>query len=178
MDSYSLIVLLAVTPWLFMLCRSDWKNRVLPNYLTLGGAAVALVWRFGWGGVPFFLDGLFAALLCGLFLFVPFLLRGAGAGDVKMLFAAGAVVGWNGILNLLMFVSVAGLAVAVYMQLNGMVDSSRLKHCFRCVFDWRYDRVAGRAALPPKENERVRIPFGLAVAIGLWLTLLLRCAGV
>ena len=42
---YDGIVLLAVSPWLAWLCRSDWKTRRLPNRLTLGGLAVALVFH-------------------------------------------------------------------------------------------------------------------------------------
>jgi len=168
------LLLFAVTPWLVVLCRYDWRERRLPNFLTLGGAACALVWRFGWSGLPFFLDGLFAALLCGAFLLIPFMLRAAGAGDVKMLFAVGSVAGLHSVPNLLVLVSIAGVIVAIFMQLNGLVDSSRLRHYVRCVFDWRYDRVAGRADLPPRDSERARIPFGVAIALGLWTLLLIQ----
>ena len=54
------------------------------------------------------------------------------------------------------------------------VGMARLKHAMRCLFDWRYDRVAGRAALPPKEDEGNRIPFGVAIAIGTWATLIME----
>jgi prepilin signal peptidase PulO-like enzyme (type II secretory pathway) len=54
------------------------------------------------------------------------------------------------------------------------VTAARLKHFFRSVFDWRYDRAAGRAAIPPKTDERARVPFGIAIALGTWATLVLE----
>ena len=91
MQSAGLMVL--VLAWSVVLCRSDWRQRKLPNAWTMGAAVVILVFRLGYGGIPFFLNGVAAALLAGAFLFIPFLMRGAGAGDLKMLFACGALVG-------------------------------------------------------------------------------------
>jgi len=145
----------------------DLRTRILPNWLTLGGAAAALVARLGYGGVPFFLDGFAAAAAAGAFLLVPFLLRGAGGGDVKMLFAAGAIVGWGKLLAMLWITSLAGVVMGVAMLALGQLDGARLKHFIRCAFDWRYDRAAGAAALPPKDSARFRIPFSVPIAIGL-----------
>lgn len=160
---------IVVSLWLLALCHEDLRHRRLPNALTLGGAAVALVWRLGAGSWPAFLSGLWGGLLSALLLFLPFLLHSAGGGDVKMLFAAGAVVGRGGVVGLLLYVSLAGLALALLFLLFGRVDRSRLVHYARCVFDWRYDRAAGLAALPPKSSEKVRVPFGIAIAAGTWL---------
>jgi len=172
---YNGIVLVAASPWLACLCRSDWKTRRLPNRLTLGGLVVALVFRLGFGGVAF-LDGLGGMLVCGAFLLLPVLLRAAGSGDLKMIAACGAVAGFSDCLNFLLAMSLCGLALVIVMLATRAADGARLKHYARSLFDWRYDRAAGRAALPPKEAESVRVPFGIAIAAGLWLVLLLRCA--
>jgi Flp pilus assembly protein protease CpaA len=103
---------------------------------------------------------------------IPFLMHGAGGGDVKMLFAAGAVAGWSRVLPLLWYTSLAGIVLGVGMMIAGRLDMSRVKHYARCLFDWRYDRKAGREALPPRESEQVRIPFSLAIAVGLVTALL------
>ena len=91
-----------------------------------------------------------------------------------MLAACGAFVGLRETPFLLMAVSFAGLLVAVPMLLMRKVTAARLKHFFRSVFDWRYDRAAGRAAIPPKTDERARVPFGIAIALGTWATLVLE----
>ena len=160
-----------LTPWLGCLCWSDAKRRRLPNVLTLGGLLAALCAQAGFWGMPGLRDGLAAAGVCALFLLIPFLVRAAGAGDLKMLAACGAFAGLRETPFLLMAVSFAGLLVAVPMLIMRKVAAARLVHAFRCLFDWRYDRAAGRAAIPPKDDERVRVPFGIAIAIGMWATL-------
>jgi prepilin peptidase CpaA len=173
----ALFLFILTTPWLAALCWQDCKYRRLPNILTLGMAAGALVWRFGYGRLPLFLDGVYGGLAAGLFLLIPFLLRGAGGGDVKMLMAVGCLGGLHRIPMLLFCTSAAGFVMAVVMLVGGKVDGSRLKHWARCIFDWRYDRKAGRENLPPKTDERVRLPFGVAIAIGTWITLGLEFFG-
>lgn len=157
--------------WLLALCVEDARRRVLPNALTLGGALVALAWRLGAGGLPAFMGGFMGGVFCALLLIVPFLLHSAGGGDVKMLFAVGAALGRGRTVGLLFHISLAGLVLALVFLVFGRVDRSRLVHYTRCVFDWRYDRAAGRAALPPKTSEKARVPFGLAIAAGTWLEL-------
>ncbi|MBQ7651592.1 MAG: prepilin peptidase [Victivallales bacterium] len=163
-----------LTPWLGYLCWSDAKHRRLPNAWTLGGLLAGLCVQAGFWGMTGFWDGLAAAGVCALFLLIPFLIRAAGAGDLKMLAACGAFVGLRETPFLLMAVSFAGLFVAVPMLILRKVTAARLKHVFRCLFDWRYDRADGRAAIPPKTDERVRVPFGIAIALGTWATLIME----
>ena len=131
------------------LCWKDCRSRTLPNAWNMALALVAFAVRFAGEGVGGILDGALGGLVCGAFLLLPFLMRSAGGGDVKMLFACGVLAGFRLCVAELLFVSVIGLAVAVFMMLSRRVSLARVKHGFRCIFDWRYDRRAGRAALPP-----------------------------
>lgn len=169
-----LLMAIVITPWLAVLCWYDVKLRRLPNVLTVGLALGALVWRLGYGGLPMLIDGAVAGFAAALFLFIPFLLRGAGGGDVKMLMAAGCYCGLARVPMMLFYMSLAGCIMAVVMLIAGRVDSRRIKHWARCVFDWRYDRKAGAAALPPKSDERGRLPFGVAIACGIWITFIVE----
>ena len=166
-------LIIGASPWLAALSWHDVKHRRLPNSLTLSLAAAALVFRFGFGHLPLFLDGLLGGLAAIIFLLLPFLLGGAGGGDVKMIMASGCLCGLEGTMFMLFITSAVGFLLAVVMLFAGRADASRLKHWGRCIFDWRYDRKAGREALPPKTDERVRLPFGVAIALGTWLTLAL-----
>ena len=172
MTTGGLVCLSLVTVWAVILSYLDCKERRLPNWLTLGGAAVALLWRFAYGGLPLLVDGLAAAVVGGVFLLIPFLMRGAGGGDVKMLFAAGAIVGWGRILMMIWTTSLVGVVFGVGMLIFGKLDGSRLKHYLRCTLDWRYDRKAGRENLPAADSERVRVPFSIPISAGvLWVLL-------
>ena len=81
----------------------------------------------------------------------------AGGGDVKMLFAAGIIVGFRFSFVELLFVSVSGLILGIVMLCFGLVASRRLIHYIRVFFDWRYDRKKGASELPPKQDEKGRI---------------------
>ena len=166
-----LIAVIIFSLWLAALCVTDLRNRRLPNVLTLGGAAAALILHAVAGGGAGLLDSLLGGFICAALLFLPFLLGAAGGGDVKMLFAIGCLFGSRHALGALFYISVVGLAVALAYLVLGRVDRSRLVHGLRCVFDWRYDRAAGRASLPPKSSEKARVPFGLAIAVGSWIEL-------
>ena len=160
--------------WLAVLCRSDIRHRRLPNALTLGGAATALALRglAGWWPLQ---DGLAGGLLCAVFLLIPFFLNAAGGGDVKMIFACGCMTGLRLAPLFIAFTAFAGFVLALVMIIAKRADPARLKHAARCVFDLSYDRVAGRAALPPRDSENCRVPFALAIAAGMicvWLAAL------
>ncbi len=159
--------------WAIALAVNDLRTRRLPNVLTLGGAAVAVALAFG-RGIPYGCGTLLSGFCCFLFLLLPFLLRAAGPGDVKMMTSAGLFAGSGYAVELMLVVSVAGLVLAFSMMILRRVDSSRLKHLLRCVFDFRYDRIAGRAALPPRDSEACRVPFGVAIAVGLVWVLVRR----
>lgn len=153
--------------WCGALCWHDARTRRLPNRLTLGGAGVALLLRVLWGGPASGVDGLAAGAAAGALMLLPFLAGGAGGGDVKLMFAAGAVAGWGRLLSFLLLTSVAGVVFGIALLTVGRMDGARLRHAFRSVLDWRYDRAAGRAALPPADSETARMPFAIPVSIGL-----------
>ncbi len=166
-----LLCMTGIAAWAGFLSWSDCRTRCLPNALTLGAAAVALAFRWACGGWESLLDGFAAGAAAGGFMLVPFLLRGAGGGDVKMLFASGAMVGWSRLLTLLWFTSLAGVVLSLVMLALGQADGARLRHLVRCAVDWRYDRKAGAAGLPPKEATQVRVPFSVAISAGLLIAM-------
>lgn len=128
--------------WLAALCVADLRSRRLPNALTLGGAAAALVLHAAAGGWPGVLDALEGGAICAALLLLPFLLHAAGGGDVKMLFAVGCLYGRRHAPGTLLFVSLAGLALAL-----------------------------GYRLFAAKERRR-ELPFGVAIAAGAWLEML------
>lgn len=167
----ALYILAIMTPWLVYLSWSDVKYRRLPNLWTLGMLTFALIARLMTGGIPYLMNGLVAGLICGGFLLLPFLLRGAGGGDVKMLAAVGAMLGTGRTPFFLFVMSVSGVVLVIIMLICKQSDPARLKHYFLTLFWWKYDRVAGKASLPAKDTEKSRVPFGVAIAMGVWLTL-------
>lgn len=160
-----------LTPWLGYLCWSDAKRRSLPNVLTFGGLVVGLCAQVGFNGVGGLTDGICGAGLGVLFMLIPFLIGAVGAGDLKMLAACGAFVGVRLMPLFLMSVAFAGPFVLIGILFVNPVARARMRHLLRCVFDWRYDRKAGAAALPVAKKESTGVPYGVAIALGMWVTL-------
>ena len=162
-----------ITIWLVVLGWYDCCYRRLPNYLTLGGAAVFLVIRLAFGGPGSMLNGLLGGAVGGAFLLLPFLMRGAGAGDVKMFFAVGLLAGYPVIFGIMLLTSVFGVLLGIVMLATGKADGARLKHWFYCCTRINYDRKEAARHLPEKKDEAVRIPFGAAIAAGTWCQMIL-----
>ena len=159
-------------PFLAILCWQDCKYRRLPNALTLSLAVLGILWRFAFGSLGGLVDGLLGGLVCALFLLLPFLMKGAGGGDLKMIAAVGIFTGLRYCCAEMLFISLTGLFLGLVMMTFGWVKSSRLKHWLHVFFDWRYDRKKGAESLPPKSDEKERVPFGVAIALGTIFTLI------
>ena len=148
----SLLVIAAlIAPVLCALCVKDARHRTLPNCWTLALALECAVLRLAFGGVGGLLDGLLGGLVCSGFILIPYLMKGAGGGDVKMMFGAGIASGLRLCVAELLFVSVSGLVLGLAMLVAGKVAFRR----------------KGR-----KDDEAYRIPFGVAIAVGTELALL------
>ncbi|MCQ2380137.1 MAG: prepilin peptidase [Victivallaceae bacterium] len=172
-----LLKLLLVTPLLCVMAWKDMKTHILPNALTIGCALFAAAVAFIAEGTGYMLYSILSGFICAIFLLIPFFLRAAGAGDVKMLFAAGIAAGPGGALPLMLLVSLCGIVTAVVALMMKKVDTRRLKHVLQCLFNPKYDRALGKSGLPPRTDEASRVPFGVAIAAGLFLLLMLQAVG-
>ena len=147
----------------------DVGTRRIPNYITVGGLAVALVLRLSTGGVEALLGGLLGALLAFLITFPLFMLRSMGGGDVKLLTAVGAFLGpYNTFIALLATALVGGvLAIVVSLQRKRLGAS--ITGTFSVMRGLALKAIsAGEVdAVPTLETEgAVTVPYGLAIAVG------------
>jgi prepilin peptidase CpaA len=107
----------------------------IPNYLTMPFIFIGF-WlntvQLGMGpGVHFALNGLAAGLLVFI---VPFVLGGAGGGDVKLLGAIGSLVGAHAVFWIFLYAAMAGGVVSLFLlvkkrrlsALTGVVEDLKL----------------------------------------------------
>jgi prepilin peptidase CpaA len=95
----------------------DLRSRRIPNWLSYGGAVAGLaISVVSTGAGPHFLQAV-AGLLAGLGLLLPLhMLRVLGAGDVKLMAAAGAFLGPVEVLYAALFTFIAGgIAALVFV---------------------------------------------------------------
>src|SRR5215472_6822470 len=77
----------------------DWRFRRIPNWLTVSGFVLGLGINgviSGWSGIK---GGLEGAAIAIAVLIIPVILRGIGAGDLKLTIALGACLGPRKFLN-------------------------------------------------------------------------------
>ncbi len=142
---------------------TDWRQRRIPNWLTVSAAIAGLAVNGitgGWGGLKSSLLG----LGLGLLLLLPFvLLRSLGAGDWKLAGALGAFVGPAALADVL----VGSIFVAGIMALVLVIYKRRLMQTLRNI-----GRMLGsmmRLHMPGPEvsldnPESLKIPYGVALA--------------
>jgi len=113
MSAHYPVTLLLLSSMLVIAVQSDLRRHRIPNVVSLTGLIAGLALQ----GVVDGLQGLYSGLAgagVGFLCFVPFyLLRGMGAGDVKLLAAAGAFLGPQGALLAALFSLVAGAFIAI-----------------------------------------------------------------
>jgi prepilin peptidase CpaA len=148
----------------------DVRSHRIPNWLTLSGAAFGLGYS---AFVPFYMQHGFLWSLggwaVGFALFFPcWLLRIMGAGDVKLMAMAGALLGLGGIERAILFSFIAGGGIAIGFALWHGKLRPMLGNVGRVM---RVGSVAMALGMPTKMAmsgwESIgKMPFGLAIAIG------------
>lgn len=158
----------------------DFTERRIPNKITF--PTIFLGWGLGLvaGGFPGFIQSLLGTLMGGAIFFIPFVLGGMGAGDVKLLAAIGALKGWKFALLSAFYSAFAGLimsifvliakgnfAIMIYNLIHKTVSIILLVYQNEWLINWQ-----SKFAQKSQTYERTYIPFGIAISVGailVWL---------
>jgi prepilin peptidase CpaA len=148
----------------------DFRFRRIPNWLTLSGVLVGigLNWFLYWDAVKWPRSALLGLGLAFLIYFPLYLLRGMGAGDVKLMAAVGAVVGPANWFGIFILSSVLGGLAAVFL----VMYKGRLAKTFSNVGYMLSEMAHFRAPYSRREEldlgspKAVKMPHGLAIALG------------
>lgn len=168
------IFLIAVVVFTLTAMVSDLRTRTLPNWLTVSGFAVGILFHLitnGLSGLGFAMGGF--AVGFGILL-VLWLIGGGGGGDVKLMGAVGAWLGPQ--MTLVVF-----LLSTLFALLGSMVvlTHKSVNRGFGYV-QRRYARprkisIKAAATATPADRaqqcQRRLLPYALPVALGTWLVL-------
>jgi prepilin peptidase CpaA len=157
--AYAIALALVVT------CAAiDWRTRRIPNALTL--PAIVLGFALygladGVSGLAF--SGVGLALGAGVF-FLPYFLGGMGAGDVKLMGAVGALLGWKMALVALFYIALAGGLVAILTILKARaVKSSYVRMSSMLQILLASKRMPSADSLG---GDSLTIPYAVPIALG------------
>jgi prepilin peptidase CpaA len=152
-------------------CLYDVSTSRIPNALTFTTAALGLLFHVlapagaGWSHA-------LLGLIAGLAVFFPMFALGAmGAGDVKLMAAVGAWIGALSILNVALYGSVAGGVLAVIVALRQRYLTQALTNVKMLLAFWWVEGIKPFPALTLESKDSLRLPYALAIAAGLAVTL-------
>jgi len=152
-------------------CVTDLRSARIPNVLTFGAIASALLFHLlaplG-AGAAFVVAGLAA----GFLVFFPFFALGAmGAGDVKLMAALGAWIGWAPTVQVAVYGAVAGGVLAVAIALWRGYLRQALRNIRALLQYWRFEGIKPLPELTLEAGTGLRLPYALPIMVGLVVTL-------
>jgi prepilin peptidase CpaA len=155
-------------------CVTDVQTRRIPNVLTFGAAAAAVVVHTFVGGF----SGLGTSVggwLLGVALFLPFFaLGGMGAGDVKLLAALGAWLGPRDIFWVAIYASMAGGVMAVVVALGSGYLRTALQNVRNLVTYWALVGPRPVPGMTLEESKAPRLAYAVPIFAGTVVTVWLR----
>jgi prepilin peptidase CpaA len=155
-------------------CVWDLRTRRIPNLLTFGTAAAALVFQFFTRGTDGLVMGLGGWLVGVAVFFAAFALGGMGAGDVKLLGALGAWLGPYDAVWLALYTGVAGGIIALcWATLHGYL-SQALRNVWTLLGYWRLVGLRPMTELTLDAGRGPRLAFGTSILAGTIVTVWLR----
>lgn len=175
----SLLLLLVAASGFF-----DLKERKIPNKITFTGIFIGILINIitgGWMGLLQSLLGMFAGLAI---FFLPFVMGGMGAGDVKLMGAIGALMGWKfSVMTALYSAIVGGIIVLIHLLYTGKLRETMKKMLYALInlllqFFIRlgYNETVYKAHEKYSKNgqdyKKIYIPYGVAIAGGAVLVLI------
>ena len=151
---------------------TDFRSRRIPNWLTYSGLLTALVLRFavlGWVGLK---SGTVGLLVAGGIFLILFVMGAMGGGDLKLMACVGAWVGSGQVVAILLAAALAGGVLAIFYVFFRQGVRTTFWNLFELI---RFRLTFGLQPHPMlnvREAGTVRVPFGVAIAMGT-----LFCAG-
>lgn len=147
----------------------DVPFRRIPNWLTATGVLLGLAMNTflyqGWPGFRVSLLGL--AVGFGAY-FVLYSIRAMGAGDVKLMAAIGAMVGWQDWFGIFIVTAIiGGFASMALMALRGRVKKTLWNVGF-VVSEMKHGRAPylSNAELDVRSSKAIGLPHGAVIAAG------------
>lgn len=136
----------------------DLRVRRIPNWLTLGTFTFVLLLSIYFSELKGFTNCILGFSVGILLLVIPYLLGGMGAGDVKLLGAVGAIVGFKDVILIFIYSSAWGVILG-------------LVWIFATPGHLKFLITTGQ--MLPVTDKKQKVPYGIAIALGTILYIVL-----
>jgi prepilin peptidase CpaA len=155
-------------------CVTDIRSRRIPNVLTFSAAVAALFFHTLTGQSAGFLRSVEGWFIGAAIFFVPFVLGGLGAGDVKLLAALGAWVGPLDVLWIGLYTGIAGgLLALVVASLKGYLAQA-ISNIWLLLSHWRVAGIRPLHEISLEGSRGPRLAYAIPMFAGLLVNVWLR----
>jgi prepilin peptidase CpaA len=168
----------------------DLKERRIPNTLTVPvilWAILSFTLDNGFNGFIFSFSGL---ILGFAVFFIPFIIGGMGAGDVKLMAAIGSLTGWvftlkstlligiSGGLIVILYTIYKGELLEVLRNIIGLAIKPIVSFLYRMTGNQKILKVYEQIIVKETMIFKTYIPYGVAIAIGTFMMLIVNYKGI
>ena len=152
--------------------RADVSSEKIPNQWILAGWGMGILYQIFSTGISGVFSGLLGALFPILILFLFFMLRVLGAGDIKLLSAVGTFYGVFPMTRVLLLVFVAGAVLSMFHMMKNRIFRKRFSYFWNFI---RWKRGSGERYYDAGRDGKLPvIHFSIAILGGVILWELLH----
>jgi prepilin peptidase CpaA len=158
----------------FAACVTDLRSRRIPNVLTFGATAAALVFHAVTGQASGLLQSVEGWLVGAAIFFLPFALGGLGAGDVKLLAALGAWVGPLDAMWISLYTGVSGGVLALVVAASTGYLRQALSNVWLLLSHWSVAGIRPLHEISLEGSKGPRLAYAISIFAGTLVNVWLR----
>ncbi|HZC43438.1 MAG TPA: A24 family peptidase [Acidobacteriaceae bacterium] len=154
----------------------DARSRRIPNLLTGASIAFGLLLHLETGGWRQMGMAAVAGLAGGAVFFIFFVVGAMGAGDVKLMAAVSVIAGFGHLAELFLAIAFTGGLFALVLAIARGRLKATLVNVGRLI---RHHAASGTLPHPELNLENphaLRLPYGIPIAAGCWIVVLMQLA--
>ena len=144
----------------------DLRHRRIPNLLTGPSLLVAMLVHFVVGGWSSMFLSVCAGLLAGFTTLIFYLVKGMGAGDVKLMTAIGCWVGLRALPQVFFAIAVTSLIWATLLLIRHQRTSELFRNLCSLARHHRHNGLLPHSTLNIQAPGNPSIPFAVPIACG------------
>lgn len=155
----------AASIFFLLICIVDTISSRIPNFANLFFLLAGFGYQFFIIGISGLLVATLGMLTGFSLMFLPYLLGGMGAGDVKAMAALGALLGPSAIIHVFLYMGLIGGLLALFhyaLSQNLKIKCSEWVHSFKAFL---YTKSL-QSLKPDQQREPLRFPYAAAIAFG------------
>lgn len=164
--SITLIIIIIAMLW-------DLRTRKIPNIITLPIIFIGIIINFFNNGFTGIGNSLLGLVIGIMLLLLPFIMKGIGAGDVKLLGAIGALNGVGFVFNTFLYSAIAGGILAIiYAFYKGYLRTLTTK-LFSFIIGF-ITKTTNKETIKMMNERSLKFPYGIALFFGTITAYLVR----